>query len=86
MDPMQEALQSMIEETEALGWDKPEQLDVIEEATPDQEAFALIGQLATLKPLHTQLIRATLASAWNFAAPLAVEVLAPNKFLFVVPQ
>jgi hypothetical protein len=26
-----------------------------------------------------------MATAWNFAAPLSVEVLAPNKFLFTVP-
>lgn len=78
-------LQALIEETEALGWDSPEQLDVVDEAPPNQENFALIGKLLTLKPLHTQLVLATLASAWNFAFPLTVETLAPNKFLFAVP-
>jgi hypothetical protein len=34
-----------------------------------------------LKPVTTQTVRATLAVAWNFAAPIAVETLAPNKFL-----
>jgi hypothetical protein len=51
---------------------------------PNREGFALIGKLLTKKPLHSQLIKATLAIAWKFAAPLAIEVLAPNKFLFVV--
>lgn len=61
-------------------WDFP----VLEEAPPNREGFALIGKLLTKKPLHSQLIKATLAIAWKFAAPLAIEVLAPNKFLFVV--
>jgi hypothetical protein len=93
MDNSQFDIQALIEETEALGWDSPEQSDVVDEAPPNQEnfaligklLFALIGKLLTLKPLHTQLVRATLASAWNFASPLAVETLAPNKFLFAVP-
>jgi len=32
----------LIDDIEALGWDFPEQLDVLEDAPPDQEAFALI--------------------------------------------
>ncbi|XP_062166187.1 uncharacterized protein LOC133872627 [Alnus glutinosa] len=84
MDPSQAALQALIVETEALGWDFPK-LDVIEEAPPNQEAFALICKLLALKPINSQLVRATLVATWNFAAPLAIEVLAPNKFLIRVP-
>jgi hypothetical protein len=76
-------LQALIEETEALRWDSPEQLDV-EDNLPGHEGFALIGKIISPKPLHAQLVRSTMASAWNFASPLAVENLAPNKFLFVV--
>jgi hypothetical protein len=43
MDPSQAALQALIQETKALGWNFPEHLDVIEEPPPNQEAFALIG-------------------------------------------
>jgi hypothetical protein len=42
MDDSQAALQALIDDIEALGWDFPEQLDVLEDAPPDQEAFALI--------------------------------------------
>lgn len=35
MDASQLALQALIEETEALGWDYSEQLDVIEDNPPD---------------------------------------------------
>lgn len=84
MEPSQAALQALIEEIEALGWDFPDQLNVIEDASPNQVVYALISKLITLKPQHTQLVHATLAAAWNFAAPLAVEFLVPNKFLFAV--
>lgn len=86
MDPSQTALQALIDESEALGWDSLEQFEVVEEVQPKQEAFTLIGKLLTLKPLNSQLVRGTLISAWNFAAPLAVEILAPNKFLFIIPH
>jgi hypothetical protein len=85
MDIPQLALQALIDETEALGWDNPEQLEVLDEVPPNQEAFAIVGKLLTLKPLHPQLVRATMASVWNFAFPLAVEVLGQSKFLFTVP-
>jgi hypothetical protein len=65
--------------------DFPEQLELVEEAPPNQESFALIGKLLTLRSLHSQLVRDTMASSWNFASPLAVETLAPNKFLFANP-
>jgi hypothetical protein len=42
MDDSQAALQALIDDIEALGWDFPEQLDVLEDAPTDQEAFALI--------------------------------------------
>jgi hypothetical protein len=77
-------LQALIEETEALKWDSPEQLDV-EDNLLGHEGFALIGKIISPKPLHAQLVRTTMASAWSFASPLAVETLAPNKFLFDVP-
>lgn len=79
---LQEALHALIEETEALGWDNPEQLDDLADVPSNQEAFALIGKFLSLKPLNTQLVSSTLAIVWNFAAPLSLEVLAPNKFLF----
>jgi hypothetical protein len=85
MDPAQIAMQSLIEETEALGWDFPAQLEVADENPPVQEGFAIVGKLLTLKPLHPQLVRSTMAAAWNFASPLSIEVLASNKFLFTVP-
>lgn len=53
MDPSQTALQALIEESEALGWDSLEQFDVVEEVQPNQEAFTLIGKLLTLKPLNS---------------------------------
>jgi hypothetical protein len=79
-------LQALIDETEALGWDKPDQLDALVDAPPNQEAFAFVGKALSLKPLHTQLVRATLTAVWSFAAPLAMEVISPNKYLFAVPQ
>jgi hypothetical protein len=63
----------------------PVQLEVLENPPPNEEAFALIGKLLSSKNIHSQLVKATMATAWNFATPLAVEVLAPNKFLFTVP-
>jgi hypothetical protein len=75
----QEALQALIDGTEALGFDHPV-LETIEEPPPNQEPFALIGRLLSLKPVTTQTVRATLAVAWSFVAPIAVETLAPNKF------
>jgi hypothetical protein len=38
--------------------------------------------LVHLKNFHQ--VRATLFSAWNFAAPLSIEVLDQNKYLFIV--
>lgn len=73
-------LQALIDETEALGWDKPDQLDALVDAPPNQEAFAFVGKAPSLKPLHT------LTAVWSFAAPLAMEAIAPNKYLFAVPQ
>jgi hypothetical protein len=52
MDISQLALQAPIDETKALGWDNPEQLEVLDEVPPNQEAFAIVGKLLTLKPLH----------------------------------
>jgi hypothetical protein len=79
----QENLHALIDETEALDFDFLV-LDSIAESPPNQKAFALIGKLLSLKPLNTQTVRATLAVAWSFAAPLTVEFLAPNKFLLGV--
>jgi len=75
----QEALQALIDGTEALGFDHPV-LETIEEPPSNQEAFALIGRLLSLKPVTTQIVRATLVVTWSFVAPIAVETLAPNKF------
>ncbi|GLT71494.1 hypothetical protein SLA2020_435080 [Shorea laevis] len=78
-------LQALIDETEALDMDFPVLLEVFEDPPPNHEAFALIGKLLSLKPPHSQLVKSTMATAWNFASPLSVEVLAPNKYLFTVP-
>ena len=51
-----------------FGWDNPEQLEVLDEVPTNQEAFAIVGKLLTLKPLHPQLVQATMASVWNFAS------------------
>jgi hypothetical protein len=74
---------ALLDETEALDFDFPV-LDSIAEFPSNQKPVALIGKLLSLKPLNTQTVRATLAVAWSFAAPLTVEFLAPNKFLLGV--
>ncbi|GLT53956.1 hypothetical protein SLA2020_271900 [Shorea laevis] len=63
----------------------PAHLEAIDEPSPAQEAYALIGKILSLRPLHSQHVKDTMATAWSFASPLAVEVLAPKKFLFAVP-
>jgi hypothetical protein len=49
MDPTQIVMQALIDETEALGWDFPEQLEVAAENPPVHEGFAIVGKLLTLK-------------------------------------
>jgi hypothetical protein len=81
----QAALQALIAETEALGWDKPYHL-VFHNSFPDpQEGFAFIGKLLALKTQNGFHVRATLSSVWGFAVPLTMEVLGSNKYLFIVP-
>lgn len=51
-----------------------------------QEGFAFIGKLLSLKSLNIYHVRATLSAVWSFAAPSSMEVMAPYKYLFTVPQ
>jgi hypothetical protein len=81
----QDALQSLITETEALGWDNPIQLEVYDRKSIAHEGFAFIGKLLSMKPQNTYHVRTTLTYVWSFAAPLSIKVLGPNKFLFTVP-
>jgi hypothetical protein len=81
----QEALHSLIAETEALGWDEPARL-VAHDDTPSQRGFAFIGKILSLKSHNIHNVRSTLVSSWSFIAPFSMEVLSQNKFLFIVPQ
>jgi hypothetical protein len=81
----QDALQSLIAEIEALSWDNPIQLEVHDRKSIAHVGFAFIGKLLSMKPQNTYHVRTTLNYVWSFAAPLSIEVLAPNKFLFTVP-
>jgi hypothetical protein len=81
----QDVLQSFIAKIEALGWDNPIQLEVHDGKFTAYEGFAFIGKLLSLKPQNTYYVCITLSSVWSFAALLSMEVLAPNKFLLVVP-
>jgi hypothetical protein len=51
-----------------------------------QEGFAFIGKLLTLKSQNIYHVCATLSSVWGFVAPLSMEVIVPNKYLFTVLQ
>jgi hypothetical protein len=79
----QEALQALINETEALGWDEPTKLVALDTATTPPQGFAFIGKLFG-KPQNFNQVRATLFTSWNFAIPLSIEVLDQNKYLFIV--
>ena len=82
----QTVVQALIAETEALGWENPDHL-VAHDGTPiPQEGFAFIGKLFTLKPQNIYHVHATLSSVCGFTAPLSIEVMAPNKYLFIIPQ
>jgi hypothetical protein len=79
----QEALQALINETEALGWDEPAKLVALDTATTPPQGFVFIGKLFG-KPQNFNQVRATLFTSWNFAVPLSIEVLDQNKYLFIV--
>jgi hypothetical protein len=79
-------IQALIEETEALGWDNPVQLEPYDGNSATREGFAFLGKLLALKPPSTHQVRQTLSSVWSFAAPLSLEVLSSSKFLFTVPH
>jgi hypothetical protein len=82
----QDALQALIAKTEALGWDNPEELVAHDSSQASQRGFGFIGKLLgpkTHNPFH---VRSTLSSVWSFAAPLVMEVMDSNKFLFTVPH
>jgi hypothetical protein len=74
----------LIKETEALGWDdSTAKLVALDTATAPPQGFAFIGKLLG-KPQNYNQVRATLFTSWNFAAPLTMEVLDQNKYLFTV--
>jgi hypothetical protein len=82
-----ESLQDLIDKTKALRFEFPHEflkLEVIKKLPPTQEAFALTEKILSPKPINTQALRGTLAASWSFATPLAVETLAPNKFMLGV--
>jgi hypothetical protein len=56
----QAALQALIAETEALGWDKPYHLVVHNSFADPQEGFAFIGKLLALKTQNVFHVRAFL--------------------------
>jgi hypothetical protein len=82
----QAALQALIAESEALDWDNPVNLVAHDSSAATQEGYPFIGKLLALKAQNFYHVCATLSSVWGFAAPLTVEVLASNKFLFTVPH
>ena len=79
-------IQALIEETEALGWDNPIQLETHDRSSTTREGFVFIGKLLALKPLNTHHVHQTLSSVWSFVAPLSLEDLSSNTFLFTVPH
>jgi hypothetical protein len=58
----QNALQSLIAETKALGWDEPAKL-VAYDGTAPQQGFAFIGKLLSLKSQNIHHVRSTLVFA-----------------------
>ena len=82
----QNDLQALIAETEALGWDKLDHLVAHDGVLALQKGFAFIGKLLALKTQNIYHVRSTLSFIWSFATPLSMEVIAPNKYLFTVPQ
>ena len=80
------ALQAIISKTKALGWDNPDNLVPHDGILAPQEGFAFISKLLTLKSQNIYHVRATLSSVWGFAAPLTMEFMVANKYLFTVPQ
>jgi hypothetical protein len=79
----QDTLQALIMEMEALGWDDSANLVALAPATAPPKGFAFIGKLLG-KPQNYNQVRATLFTSWNFAAPMTMEVLDQNKYLFTV--
>ena len=55
-------IQAFIEETEALGWDSPVQLESHDVNPASREGFTFIGKLLAPKALNTYHIRQTLCS------------------------
>jgi hypothetical protein len=68
-----------------LRWDNSDQLEIHDGNPTSQEGFAFISKLLALKPFNTYYVRQTFSLVWSFAAPLFMEVLAPNKYIFTVP-
>jgi hypothetical protein len=56
------------------------------DSTTPQQGFAFIGKCLSLKSQNIHHVHLTLFSAWSFATPFSLEVLAQNKFLFIVPH
>ena len=82
----QEDPQALIDETETLGWDKPNHLVARDGVLNPHEGFAFIGKLLALKAQNIYHVRAMLSSVWSFAAPLSMKVMGQNKYLFMFLQ
>ena len=82
----QNALQALTAKTEALGWDNPDQLVAHDGILAPQEDFEFTGKLLALKSQNIYHVHATLSLVWSFTTPLTIEVMAPNKYMFTIPQ
>lgn len=79
-------IQTLITETEALGWDGPARLESFPIEHPKQATFGLTGKLSSAKPPHPQWVRDTLVAAGKFANPIEIETVPSDKFMFKVFQ
>jgi hypothetical protein len=77
-------IQALIDGTKALGWDTSVQLETHVGNLACREGFVFIGKPLAPKPFNTHNVRQALASSWSFAVPFTIEILASNKFLFIV--
>jgi hypothetical protein len=78
-------LEHLITQNEALGWeDSSSQLETIPHKNITTESFALVGKSLAPKAPNPQMVHAH--KAWLFAAPLSIEELEPNKYLFTLTK
>ena len=66
----QTALQALIAETEALGWDNPDHLVDHDSTLAPQEGFSFIGKLLALKPQNIYHVHATLSCIWGLCSTI----------------